>query len=357
MLFKRQKIKIAVGLSGGVDSSVAALLLAKNPCYEVVGVYMRNWSEELPEIKGCPWEEDQRYARLVAEKIGIPFYVLNFEQEYYDQVVKYMIETYRQGLTPNPDIMCNQEIKFGVFLEKMLKLGFDKIATGHYARIKKQGSDYLLQAGLDPNKDQSYFLCRLNQTQLSKALFPIGNILKSEVRRLAHEADLPSADKKDSQGICFIGNIKVRDFLKRYIKGTPGQIIDQQGNILGQHQGLEFFTIGQREGLDVGGTGPYYVMARDFKTKQLIVTNNPDDPGLYKSSCEVIDLSWILKPKNLPWQGGIRIRYRHPIMSGQLIKQGDKYIVEFIEPQKAITPGQSAAFYQDDILLGSGIIK
>ncbi len=357
MIFKHKKEKIAVGLSGGVDSSVAALLLARNPHYEVVGVYMRNWSEELPEIRGCPWEEDQRYARLVAAKIGIPFYVLNFEEEYYDQVVQYMIAAYRQGLTPNPDIMCNQEIKFGIFLEKMLGLGFDKIATGHYARIERQEGAFRLLAGSDPNKDQSYFLCRLKQDQLARAVFPIGSLLKTEVRTLAREAGLPSATKKDSQGICFIGNIKVRDFLKRYISGTAGKIVDQSGKALGECSGLEFYTIGQRAGLDIGGGGPYYVVTRDFTKKILMVTDDPDDPSLYQKECEVVNLSWTDQSPALSWSGGIRIRYRHPIMAGRLLCRGEKYIVEFAEKQKAVTPGQSAAFYQGDVLLGSGIIK
>jgi len=344
-----------VGLSGGVDSSVAALMLSQDPKYDVIGVYMRNWSEELPEIKGCPWETDQRDAQLVAEKIGIPFYVVNFEKEYYDQVVNYMIDTYRNGETPNPDIMCNQEIKFGVFLDKMKKLGFSKVATGHYARISKENNEYYLKAGLDHNKDQSYFLCRLNQEQLSHILFPIGEIKKDQVRDIATKAGLTTATKKDSQGICFIGNIKVRDFLKRYIKGTPGSIIDMEGRLVGKHNGVEFFTIGQREGLDVGGTGPYYVVKRNIKTGDLQVTSNPDDPALYKQKLTLNNINWINKPK-LPWSGGVRIRYRHPIVDCVVEARGNNLVVTFKDKQKAITPGQSAAFYDLDKLLGSGII-
>jgi tRNA-uridine 2-sulfurtransferase len=356
-MFKRKKTKVAVGLSGGVDSSVAALLLSQNPKYEVVGVYMRNWSEELPEIKGCPWEADQRDAQLVAAKLDIPFYVVNFEKEYYDRVVEYMIDTYKNGQTPNPDIMCNQEIKFGVFLNKMRKLGFDKVATGHYARVAKQGNEYFLKTGLDNNKDQSYFLCRLNQKQLSQTLFPIGEIQKSKVREIAEQAGLVTASKKDSQGICFIGNIKIRDFLKRYIKGTAGNILDMNGKKVGQHKGVEFFTVGQREGLDVGGTGPYYVVNRNIKTGDLQVTNNPDDPALYKEEITITNISWINKPKSFPWQGGVRIRYRHPIVNCKIDIKGNDIIMIFDEDQKAITPGQSAAFYDDDKLIGSGIIK
>lgn len=354
-MFKKKKIKVAVGLSGGVDSSVAALLLSQNPKYEVTGVYMRNWSEELPEIKGCPWETDQRDAQLVAAAIGIPFYVVNFEKEYYDRVVKYMISTYKNGQTPNPDIMCNQEIKFGVFLDKMRKLGFAKVATGHYARVEEDNGEYWLKTGLDNNKDQSYFLCRFNQEQLSHTLFPIGDINKSEVRKIAKKYSLPTASKKDSQGICFIGNIKVRDFLQRYIKGTAGNILDMKGKIIGQHQGVEFYTIGQREGLDIGGTGPFYVVKRNLKTGDLIVTDNPDDNALYTSEVKLNNVSWINKPQ-LPWKGSVRIRYRHPVVACDLI-DNNNLLIKFKDKQKAVTPGQSAAFYDNDKLIGSGIIS
>ncbi len=355
MIFKKKKIKVAVGLSGGVDSSVAAYILSKDKRYEVIGVYMRNWSEELPEIKGCPWETDQRDAQLVASELNIPFYVINFEKEYYDRVVTYMVNTYKSGQTPNPDIMCNQEIKFGVFLDKMKKLGFDKVATGHYARIAKEGKEYFLKAGLDNNKDQSYFLCRLNQKQLASTLFPIGEIDKSEVRKIAKEIKLTTATKKDSQGICFIGNIKVRDFLKRYIKGIAGNIIDMNGKIVGKHEGVEFFTIGQREGLDVGGTGPYYVVSRNMKTGDLTVTNNVDDEALYSKEIKVTDINWINKPK-FPWIGGVRIRYRHAIVNCEVLEKNKEIYIIFKDKQKAVTPGQSAAFYDDDKLIGSGII-
>lgn len=355
-IFNKKKIKVAVGLSGGVDSSVAALLLSQNSKYDIVGVYMRNWSEELPEIKGCPWETDQRDAQLVAAAIGIPFYVINFEKEYYDRVVEYMISTYKNGQTPNPDIMCNQEIKFGVFLDKMLKLGFDKVATGHYARVEEDNGEYFLKTGLDNNKDQSYFLCRLNQEQLSHTLFPIGEIIKSEVRDIAKKYNLPTATKKDSQGICFIGNIKVRDFLQRYIKGTAGSILDMNGKVIGKHQGVEFYTIGQREGLDIGGTGPYYVVKRNLKTGDLIVTDKPDDEALYTNEVKLNSVSWINEPK-LPWQGDVRIRYRHPVVACEVIQDNENLLVKFKDKQKAVSPGQSAAFYANDKLIGSGIIS
>ncbi|MFH1668109.1 MAG: tRNA 2-thiouridine(34) synthase MnmA [Candidatus Komeilibacteria bacterium] len=352
-MIKKNKIKVAVGLSGGVDSSVAALLL-KEKGYDVTGVYMRNWSEELPEIKGCPWEVDQRDAELVAQQLGIPFYVVNFEKEYYNQVVKYMIDAYQSGITPNPDIMCNQEIKFGVFLEKMERLGFDKIATGHYARVEEKDNQYKLLAGKDNNKDQSYFLCRLNQEQLSKAMFPIGEIEKKEVRELAAKAGLNTSDKKDSQGICFIGDIKVRDFLKRWLKPTVGKIVDiHHKKILGQHIGLEYFTIGQREGIEVGGTGPYYVVERDFKTGELLVTNKQDDQLLYKQEFQLDQISWIARDVKLPFECGFRIRYRDKIIPGVLDSNN---IVKLESKQRAVTAGQSAVFYRDDEVLGSGII-
>lgn len=348
-----KNIKVAVGLSGGVDSSVAALLLKKKG-YDVTGVFMRNWSEELPEIKGCPWEVDQRDAELVAKELDIPFYVVNFEKEYYDNVVKYMIDAYQAGITPNPDIMCNQEIKFGVFLDKMIRLGFDKIATGHYARVEEINGCYRLLAGLDKNKDQSYFLCRLNQEQLSKSLFPIGEIEKKEVRKLAAKAGLNTSDKKDSQGICFIGNIKVRDFLKRWLKPTIGNIVDiNNKKILGDHIGLEYFTIGQREGIEVGGTGPYYVVDRDFKTGDLLVTNNQEDQLLYKQEFQLDQINWIAKDIRLPLECGFRIRYRDKIIPGVLDQNN---IVKLESQQRAVTPGQSAVFYDDDEVLGSGII-
>lgn len=356
-MFRRKKIKVAVGLSGGVDSSVAALLLSQNKKYQVVGIYMRNWSEQLPGIKGCPWEVDQRDAQLVAGQIGIPFYVVNFEQEYYEMVVQYMIDVYKDGLTPNPDIMCNQTIKFGVFLDKILKLGFDKIATGHYARIEKKGDIYYLKTGLDKNKDQSYFLCRLNQNQLAKTLFPIGELHKPKVREIAKQNNLITANKKDSQGICFIGKVKVGEFLKTKIKGSRGNIVDKNGKVLGKHSGLEFFTIGQRQGIDIGGTGPYYVIDKDFKTNSLTVTNDHDDSALYKAGCEIKDVNWIIKPKQFPYECGIKIRYRHPIISGKVIKQKQGYSIKFNKAQRAVTPGQSAVFYDQDVVWGSGIIK
>jgi len=315
---------------------------------------MRNWSEELPEIKGCPWEVDQRDAQLVAAELDIPFYVVNFEKEYYDHVVKYMIDAYQAGITPNPDIMCNQEIKFGIFLDKMIKLGFDKIATGHYARVEEHKGQYKLLAGIDKNKDQSYFLCRLNQQQLSKSLFPIGEISKPEVRKLAEKAGLNTSDKKDSQGICFIGNIKVRDFLKRWLKPTVGKIVDiNNKKILGDHIGLEYFTIGQREGIEVGGTGPYYVVDRDFKSGDLLVTNNQEDQLLYQQEFQLDQINWIAKDIRLPLECGFRIRYRDKIIPGVLDKDN---IVKLVTKQRAVTSGQSAVFYLDDEVLGSGII-
>ncbi|MCR4279896.1 MAG: tRNA 2-thiouridine(34) synthase MnmA, partial [Candidatus Komeilibacteria bacterium] len=312
-LFKR-KIKVAVAMSGGVDSSVAALLMKKQG-YDVVGFFMRNWSEQLPEIKGCPWETDQKDAQMVAQQLRIPFYVLNFEKEYYAKVVQYMIDSYKNGLTPNPDIMCNQEIKFGIFLERMMKLGFAKIATGHYARVLNKDGRFWLGAGLAESKDQSYFLCRVTEQQLSKTLFPVGEMPKAEVRQLAEKNNLVTAKKKDSQGVCFIGQIKVSDYLKRKMKGTKGNIVDINSKaVLGKHVGLEFFTTGQRQGIEVGGTGPYYVVERKFSTGELFVTTDHDDPKLYRTEFLLTDVRWITHAPALPWSGSIRIRYQHALI-------------------------------------------
>ena len=353
-----KKIKVAVAMSGGVDSSIAAYLLLQKKKYDVTGIYMRNWSEELPEIKGCPWETDQRDAQLVAAQLGIPFYVVNFEQEYYHQVVQYMIDNYQQGLTPNPDMMCNQEIKFGVFLEKIRALGFDLMATGHYAQIYCQHKKYFIKQAQDLNKDQSYFLARLNSDQISKALFPLGNITKPEVRALAKKLKLVVADKKDSQGICFIGNIKVRDFLQRKFKGTPGNIIDLHNKkILGQHQGVEFFTIGQREGIEVGGTGPYYVVSKNLRNGDLLVTNNINDDLLFTKKLTVQSVRWLLTEHNVQIKCGVRIRYRDKIIPCQVQIEQDNAQVKLDTKQRAVTPGQIAVFYNEQgIIIGSGII-
>jgi tRNA-specific 2-thiouridylase len=361
---KDKKKQVIVGMSGGVDSSVTAALLKKQG-FDVVGVFMKNWSEDFGDY-GCTWAQDSEDARKVAQVLDIPFYVWNFEKEYYDKVVEYFLKEYKAGRTPNPDVMCNTEIKFKVFLEKALSLGADFVATGHYARISAEGSassaQYKLLKGIDPSKDQSYFLYTLKQKQLAKILFPIGDLPKSEVRKLAKKFKLPNAEKKDSQGICFIGKINVTEFLKAHMKAKAGQIVTASGQILGQHSGLPFYTIGQREGMNLGGNGPYYVISKNFKSNKLVVTNDKQDKGLWKKEFTVSDLSWTGKAPKFPLETGVTIRYHHPEYNARVQVAGgrgqkDKLQVIFDEPQRAITEGQAAVFYKGDELLGGGVIE
>ncbi|MBX4187833.1 MAG: tRNA 2-thiouridine(34) synthase MnmA [Candidatus Doudnabacteria bacterium] len=352
---------VVVGLSGGVDSSLTAALLKKQG-YSVVGVYMKNWSDDFGDY-GCTWAEDAEDARKVAQTLDIPFYVWNFEKEYYSKVVEYFLSEYKSGRTPNPDVLCNSEIKFKVFLEKALdlealELGADFVATGHYSRIKKVGDKYQLLKGIDPAKDQSYFLYRLTQSQLSRILFPIGEYHKSEVREIAKKLDLPTCAKKDSQGICFIGKINVTEFLKEHIKAKDGEIVTANGQQVGRHFGLPYYTIGQREGIGVGGQGPYYVVGKDFGSNKLFVTNDKNDPELWKKSFNISDLSWTDNPPQYPANLGVTIRYHHPDYPA-LINSSENGIlsVTFDQPQRAITPGQSAVIYDGNVCLGGGVIE
>ncbi|HYC79655.1 MAG TPA: tRNA 2-thiouridine(34) synthase MnmA, partial [Candidatus Binatia bacterium] len=322
----------------------------------VIGVYMKNWSEDFGDY-GCTWAEDAEDARKVAQVLDIPFYVWNFEKEYYSKVVEYFLHEYEAGRTPNPDILCNSEIKFKVFLEKAIALGADFVATGHYARVKKVGDNYQLLKGVDPAKDQSYFLYRLTQKQLSKVLFPIGEYPKSEVRELAKKFKLPTYAKKDSQGICFIGKIDVTEFLKEHIKAKAGEIVTTTGQVVGSHYGLPYYTIGQREGIGVGGQGPYYVVNKDFTSNKLLVTNDKNDPGLWKSEFTIGDLSWTGNTPKFPLQSGVSIRYHHPDYPAHIEEKNGKLLVKFDTPQRAITPGQSAVIYAGEVLLGGGIIE
>lgn len=354
---KKSQKTVVVGMSGGVDSSVTAALL-KQQGYFVIGVYMKNWSEDFGDY-GCTWAQDAEDARKVAQVLDIPFYVWNFEQEYYTHVVEYFLKEYQAGRTPNPDILCNSEIKFKVFLDKALDLGADFVATGHYARVRtnKDGRVELLK-GLDQSKDQSYFLYRLTQKQLQKVLFPIGEYLKPQVRQLAKKFKLPTHAKKDSQGICFIGQIDVMQFLREHIKAKAGDIVTTTGQSIGQHTGLPYYTIGQREGIGVGGTGPYYVVDKDFKRNQLLVTNDKQDPKLWGKEFEVSELSWAGDVPSFPLKARVSIRYSHQDYAAEITKVGkDKIKVVFDEPQRAITPGQSAVIYDGEILLGGGVIN
>jgi tRNA-specific 2-thiouridylase len=368
-----KKKTVVVGMSGGVDSSVSAALL-KEQGYDVIGVFMKNWSDDSQDYDpastrtsriyrgevGCTWVEDAEDARKVANILNIPFYVWNFEKEYYDKVVEYFLREYQAGRTPNPDVMCNTEIKFKVFLEKALSLGADFVATGHYARIEQriEARGYSLLKGVDPAKDQSYFLYTLKQEQLSKILFTIGHLKKSEVRKLAKKFKLPTAEKKDSQGICFIGKIDVREFLKVHLKAKIGEIVTTTGQNLGQHLGLPYYTIGQRQGIGLGGDGPYYVVNKNLQKNILLVTNDKNDKQLWKKKFTITNLTWVGKAPKFPLATGVTIRYHHPEYPALInLSNPDKLSISFDQPQRAITAGQSAVIYIDDEVLGGGVIN
>jgi tRNA-specific 2-thiouridylase len=341
---------VYVGMSGGVDSSLTAALL-KEQGYKVTGVYMKNWTQDLPGMK-CPWADDLADAKRVAVQLGIDFKVFDFENEYKHKVVDYMIEEYTRGRTPNPDIMCNQEVKFKLFLEAALEDGADMIATGHYARVS--GSE--LKMAVDTNKDQTYFLYRVTGQALSKTLFPLGEFTKPEVREMAKARGLFTAGKKDSQGICFVGKVGIRDFLSQYVQQVPGSIIDKQtGNVLGHHDGAIFYTLGQRHGLDVGGGLPYYVVGKSMEKNEVYVTTDINDDTLWKKGIQLESVHWI----NHPPQNGTyraRIRHRASLEEADLVvtEAGAKLVLK--NEQRAIAAGQSVVLYNDETVLGGGII-
>lgn len=340
--------KVYVGMSGGVDSSVTAALL-KEQGYDVTGVYMRNWSQDLPGFV-CPWKEDFQDAKRVAVQLDIPFKMYDFEKEYRQKVVDYMVREYRAGRTPNPDIMCNQEVKFGLFLETALEDGAECIATGHYARVR---SGQLL-AGLDKNKDQTYFLYRVTEDALRKSLVPIGEMEKPEVRELAKKLGLTTAEKKDSQGICFVGKVGIKEFLLNELgPQPPGPIIDQAGKTIGRHDGAIFYTIGQRHGLNVGGGLPYYVSRKDMPTNTVYVTTNLDDANLWVKEVRLQDLHWINEKPNETKEYQARLRYRGPLVPCRI--ESNKLILQ--EEQRGIAAGQSAVLYDNDRVLGGGIVS
>lgn len=346
--------KVYVGMSGGVDSSLTAALLLEQG-YDVTGVYMKNWTQDLPGMR-CPWADDLADAKRVAVQLGIDFKVFDFENEYRQKVVDYMIEEYRHGRTPNPDIMCNQEVKFKLFLEAALDDGADFIATGHYAKTSHTGEARLLQAA-DGNKDQTYFLYRVTEKALEKTLFPLGEYTKPQVRKMAEERGLYTAGKKDSQGICFVGQIGIREFLGQYVEQKAGAIIDKQtGKALGQHDGAIFYTIGQRHGLDVGGGLPYYVVGKDMDKNEVYVTTNLNDDALWKPELTVVNIHWI---NGAPTAGSyqIRVRHRAPLVNATLsYVEGNEVKLELENPERAVAPGQSIVIYDGDTCLGGGIL-
>jgi len=350
-----------VGLSGGVDSSAAAALLVEQG-HEVVGGYMKNWINEEGLPGDCPWESDLEDAHLVAKKLGIEFRVIDLIDQYRERIVNYLLEGYRDGVTPNPDVMCNREMKFGVFLDYALEQGFEAVGTGHYARrgVRKDGLVDLLR-GADPNKDQSYFLAMMTQYQAKHALFPAGEMLKPEVREVARRFDLPTAEKKDSQGICFIGNIKMSDFLRHHVPDCPGEIVDLDGKVKGRHDGLHLYTLGQRKGHGVASPRSgmaYVVVGKNAEKNQLIVGwDEPATSGLYAETCTVGSLSWI----NEAVTGGraeVQPRYRAKSEAVEVREiEGGKLALSFTRHQRALTPGQICAFYEGGRLLGGGVFE
>jgi tRNA-specific 2-thiouridylase len=386
--------RVVVGLSGGVDSSVAAYLL-KEQGYEVIGLFMRNWLDDSVTIsKECPWLEDSNDAMQVAEKLGIPFQILDLSKEYKERIVDYMFREYARGYTPNPDVLCNREIKFDIFLEQAIKLGADYVATGHYCQKKTTsigGKEvHHLIAGADPGKDQSYFLCQVNQEQLSKALFPIGHLQKPEVRRIAKEQDLVTAEKKDSQGLCFIGKVKLPVFLQQQLEPKEGDILELdaqdpifqrngihsleehaadyelesgQGEAVGRHQGAHYFTVGQRKGLGVGGKEePLFVIGTDTQSNKIYVGQGDAHPGLYRKALRITgeDIHWIRPDLRLSVGESrdylCRIRYRQPLQEATLHQKEEGLYIEFNEAQRGIARGQFAAWYDGEECIGSGAI-
>ena len=394
--------RVVVGLSGGVDSSVAAYLLQQQG-YEVIGLFMKNWHDDSVTISNeCPWLEDSNDALLVAEKLGIPFQTVDLSEQYKDKIVDYMFREYEMGRTPNPDVLCNREIKFDVFMKIAMSLGADFVATGHYCRkgeVEVNGKPmYQLLSGADDNKDQSYFLCQLSQEQLSKSLFPIGELKKPEVRKIAAEMDLVTAEKRDSQGLCFIGKVRLPDFLQQKLQPKIGDIIQidnhhpvflahlnatndnsendliirsqklnftpDMGKVMGQHQGAHYFTVGQRKGLNVGGTtDPLFVIGTNVETNTIYVGLGANHAGLFRNALKVksAEIHWIRTDKALAngesLQTMARIRYRQPLQKATLFQSENNLYISFENPQSAITEGQFVAWYEGEELLGSGVIS
>ena len=395
-------MKIVVGLSGGVDSSVAAYLLQKQG-HEVIALFMRNWNDASVTLEDeCPWIEDSNDALMVAQKLGIPYQVIDMSELYKEKIVDYMFDEYKKGRTPNPDVLCNREVKFDVFMKTALSLGADKVATGHYARVDstfdENGKEiFHLLAGKDNNKDQSYFLCQLNQAQLSKSLFPIGELTKPEVREIAREMDLVTADKKDSQGLCFIGKVSLPTFLQQQLQPKEGEIVEifkdfegfhqetpqfsskleeleflsqkikyekSDGKVIGKHQGAHYFTIGQSKGLGIGGhVESCFLISRNMETNTIFVGEGKNFPGLFRKALKIenSEVHWVREDLRLKngesMEVSARIRYRQTLEKATLYQFEEGFFIEFENPQSAIAEGQFAAWYLEEELLGSGVIS
>lgn len=358
MINNNKNTKIVVGMSGGVDSSVSALLL-KEQGYDVIGIFMKNWDEK-DDSGYCTAAEDYEDVVRVCDQIGIPYYSINFTEEYWNRVFKYFLNEYKNGRTPNPDVMCNKEIKFKAFLDFSLKIGADFIATGHYARVEYSDGEYKMLKGVDKNKDQTYFLCELGQEQLSKTIFPVGNLNKSEVREIARKAGLKTANKKDSTGICFIGERKFKEFLSRFLPAQPGEIRSLSGEVLGKHDGLMYYTLGQRKGLGIGGIGtgePWFVVDKDIKNNILYIAQGDKNPALYSYALFAVNLNWISKEKiSDSFKCKAKFRYRQPDQDVTVYMKDKGCFVIFDKPQRAVTPGQFVVFYDGEYCLGGGVI-
>ncbi len=354
-------MKVITGLSGGVDSSVSALLLLEQG-YEVEGLFMKNWDED-DNTEYCTALQDFEDASKVAETLGIPLHTANFATEYWDRVFEHFLAEYKAGRTPNPDVLCNKEIKFKVFLDYAKHLGAKRIATGHYARIQRHPSSTHLYKGLDPQKDQSYFLHQLTQEQLSNSLFPLGKLQKSDVRAIARRAQLTNANKKDSTGICFIGERRFQDFLARYFPNQPGNIVSTEGHTLGEHNGLMYYTIGQRQGLGIGGVAKHpekawYVVEKKIQENLLVVAQGLDHPALYHNNLQATKAHWMIEPVHNEFNCSAKIRYRQADQDCTVhIDQHNILQVQFRTPQRAVTPGQYIVFYDQDHCLGGATIK
>ncbi|WP_150301590.1 tRNA 2-thiouridine(34) synthase MnmA [Pseudomonas profundi] len=353
--------RVIVGMSGGVDSSVSAALLLEQG-FQVEGLFMKNWDED-DGTEYCTAREDLADAQAVSDRLGIKLHTANFAAEYWDNVFEHFLEEYKAGRTPNPDILCNREIKFKAFLDYALMLGADLIATGHYVRRADTGGQTRLLRGLDGNKDQSYFLHAVQGEQIARTLFPVGELEKPEVRRIAEKYELATARKKDSTGICFIGERRFSDFLKQYLPAQPGNIETTTGQVIGQHHGLMYHTIGQRQGLGIGGMqgardDPWYVLRKDLQRNVLVVGQGNNHPWLFASALECSELFWVNDPAfEFPVRLTAKVRYRQPDQHCVLERTDSGYLIRFDEPQRAVTPGQSVVLYQDDVCLGGGVIE